>query len=309
MPKKGSTDRVFLQNSIKTLATNIRFASVDDPVTSLVVTSSVPNEGKSTIAVELACAMAGGGQRVLLVECDMRRRTIANMLGLHARSGLYAVLSGQAELADAVVETGTRGLQFLDCEPHIPNPVDVLSSKRFHRFAHDLRGTYGFVIFDTPPLSAFVDAAVLSSVADATLLVVRQNFVRRDELAAAYAQLQKAEANVIGAVMNYCESEKSDYYYSYYAKGEKGGASRRERDESPVIASAPAAPAQKVPAPQAAPAARRTAAPAARGASAQAGPAVPGLRPLPNAPAASPGSTAQFLAGTSYRPRVPVDDE
>lgn len=309
MPKENN-DRVFMQNAIKTLATNIRFASVDNPVQTLVITSSVPNEGKSTIAIALAQAIATGGQSVLLVECDMRRRSIANMMAVHARTGIYSVLSGAVTLEDAVIETSTRGMYFLDCEPHIPNPVDILSSKRFHRFAQDLRQEYDFVIFDTPPLSAFVDAAVLSTTVDATLLVARQNFVKRDELTASYAQLQKAGANVIGVVMNYCENEKSDYYYSYYAKDGKKGSERSGHDSAPSVVSSsegPSSPAagkrpQTARKPQVAAAAQRSATTAsqAQGAS--------GLKPIPTKTRVSPESTAQFLAGTNYRPRTYTED-
>lgn len=246
--------------------------------------------------------MASNGQRVLLVECDMRRRTLAGALGLHARSGIYSVLSGQVTLSDAVVGTSTRTLHFLDCEPHIPNPVDTLSSRRFKQFVEQARSEYSFVIFDTPPLSAFVDAAVLSTVVDATLLVVRQNFVRRDDLLSSYEQLQKAGANVIGAVMNYCENEKSDYYYSYYTKdGKKKRGHHHDSapsiDSTPVPQSASAA-AQQRPAPQQV---RPTAQPAIPT-------AAPGIRPIPTQQRVSPDSTAQFLAGTNYRPR-PYEDE
>ena len=164
---KQNGDRAVMQNAVKTLATNIRFASVDNPVHSIVVTSSIPNEGKSTIAVALSEALASGGKSVLLVECDMRRRSIAGMLGLHAQNGLYSVLSAQVELEDAVVRTSMRGVSFLDAEPHIPNPVDILGSRRFHSFVESLKSSYDYVVFDTPPLSAFVDAAVIGSVVTA----------------------------------------------------------------------------------------------------------------------------------------------
>ena len=208
-----------MQNAVKTLAANIRFASVDDPIRSIVVTSSVPNEGKTTVAISLAEAIASSGSSVLLLECDMRRRSIANSLGIHARSGVYSVLCGQTALADAMVATGTRGMYFLDSEPHIPNPDVLLSSKRFRKMVDAALDSFDYVIFDTPPLSAFVDAAVLSTVADGTLLVVGQNVVRRDELASSHAQLEKAGANLIGAVMNLCKSEKSEYYTEYYSRG------------------------------------------------------------------------------------------
>lgn len=293
--KAAGTDRVFMENAIKTLAANIRFASVDKPVTSIAVTSSIPNEGKTTIAIALARAMAEGGKDVLLVECDMRRRSIAGMLGAHARSGIYAALSGQVKIEDAAISTSTRGLSFLDCEPHIPNPVDILSSKRFRTLVGLLEQRYDFVIFDTPPLSAFIDAAVISQIVGGTLLVVRQSFVKRDELLAAHDQLQKAGANVIGAVMNYCESEKSEYYYSYYAKDGKG----RGRAPAPQIA--PASPA-----PHSAAAVHSVQQPRPVARQGQ-GAATSRLIPTPS-PSVSPDSTAQFLAGTVYRPRDYSDE-
>ena len=187
-----------MQNAIKTLAANIRFASVDDPIRSIVVTSSVPNEGKTTVAISLAEAMASSGSKVLLVETDMRRRSVANSLGVHARSGVYAVLCGQVSLADAVVSTAARGMYFLDCEPHIPNPDALVGSKRFRNLAEAALSSFDYVIFDTPPLSAFVDAAILSTVADGTLLVVGQNVVRRDELTASFAQLEEGRRECLG---------------------------------------------------------------------------------------------------------------
>ena len=281
---KAGINQIHMQNAIKTLAANIRFASVDDPIRSIAVTSSVPNEGKTTITIQLAQAMASSGKTVLIVECDMRRRLLANALGLHARTGIYSVLCGQAEIRDAVVSTLTRGMYFLDSEPHIPNPDVLLNSKRFHRFVEQALGNFDYVIFDTPPLSAFVDAAVLSTVVDGVLLVVGQNLVRRDELPKSYEQLKKADANIIGAVMNLCESEKNEYYTEYYARGNKADAD------------APVASAASVQLPTAS-------APSARGArrsqaAAAAPSSAPNLKPIASASSSkiAPDTTAQFIA-------------
>lgn len=223
MARKTTVSGAFFKNAIKTIATNIQFASVDKPVKVLTVTSSISNEGKSTISIELARALAGGGKRVLLVEGDMRWRSLASMVGAHALNGVYAVLSGRVSLASAVVETSHKGLYFLDCEPNIPNPVDIISSKSFRTFLQEVRAAYDYVVIDTPPLSAFVDASVFASMADGTVLVVRQNFVRQDDLESAYEQLKKAKANVIGAVMNFCDTETSEYHYhGYYTMGAHG---------------------------------------------------------------------------------------
>ena len=294
MAKKAQDDRVFIQNAVKTLATNIRFASVDDPVRSIVVTSSIPNEGKTTIATNLAQALASGGKTVLIVECDMRRRSLASALGTHARNGIYAVLSGQVELDDAVVRTSTRNVWFLDFEPHIPNPVDILGSKRFHSFIERLKDEYDYVVLDTPPLSAFIDAAVLGSVADGTLLVVRRNFVRREEVLSAYEQLKKTEANVLGTVLNYCEDKKSEYYYEYYSK-----------DGKKISKSEASTPQFEEPAPAPAPKPSRRQAPKAP----QGQPTTaPGLKPIPQAQPIAPDTTAQFLAQAGYQPHTYTED-
>ena len=121
--KKAYSDALVVQNAEKTLLANIRFASVDRPVKSIVLTSSVPNEGKSTVAYNLAQAIASSGKRTLIVECDMRRRSLADMVGARARHGIYAVLSGQVELDEALVATSHRNLFFLDSEHPIPTPA------------------------------------------------------------------------------------------------------------------------------------------------------------------------------------------
>lgn len=219
MPRKSKRDDAALeiQNAAKTLLANIRFMSVDDPVRSVAVTSSIPNEGKSFVSVNLAQAIATSGKTVLLVECDMRRRSLAAELNVHPQNGLYAVLSGTVDLAGCATPI-EKNLWFLDVEPHIPNPPDIIASKRFRRFVEDAKARFNFVVFDTPPLTAFVDAAVLSSVADGTVMVVRENFAKRSEVQDAYAQLENAGANVLGVAMNYCREERSEYYYAYYDK-------------------------------------------------------------------------------------------
>ena len=219
--RKTASDALVVQNAAKTLLANIRFASVDHPVKSIVMTSSVPNEGKTTVSYQLAQATASSGKRTLIVECDMRHRSLANLIGARARYGLYAVLSGQVELEDAVVSTSHRNLFFLDSEPHIPNPADILASQRFRNLMHELASSFDYVIFDTPPVGTFVDAAVIAAQADATVLVVRERFVKRADLQNAYDQLKKADAHVIGVAMNMCESESSEYYYAYYNKSGK----------------------------------------------------------------------------------------
>lgn len=216
--KKTGTNTLEIQNAAKTLFANIRFMSPDNPIRSIVMTSSVPNEGKSTCSLELARAIATSGKTILLVEADMRRRTMASLLGVHAAAGVYAVLSDQIDLQDAVVPTDTPNLYFLDTEPNIPNPADIISSKRFHRLVEHMEQSYDYVLFDMPPVGTFVDAAILSTLVDGTIMVVRPGEVKRTELVDAYEQLQKAGANILGICATFCEGTGSEYYYAYYTK-------------------------------------------------------------------------------------------
>lgn len=214
--KKQTSNHLEVQNSAKTLFANIRFMSVDEPIRSLVITSSVPNEGKTTVSVNLAQSIATSGKRVLLVEADMRRRSLAAVLGVRAPAGTYAVLTDAVALNAAVVGTSTPNLYLLDTEPNIPNPADMIASKRFKHLSRQMLEQYDYVIYDTPPVSTFVDAAILSTLADATVLVVRPNHVKRSQMMEAYEQLQKADANVIGICATDVEGTGSEYYYAYY---------------------------------------------------------------------------------------------
>ena len=162
---------------------NIRFMSVDNPIRSLVFTSSIPNEGKSTVACNVGRAIATSGMRVCLVESDMRNRTLANMLGVRSSGGLYAVLSETMPLQQAIVPAGVDNMFLLDAEPHIPNPADILASKRFALLVDKLEQMFDYVIFDTPPVGMFVDAAVVSTIADASVLVVRELHEASDRFA------------------------------------------------------------------------------------------------------------------------------
>lgn len=217
--KKSKEDKSqrSIENSAKTLLANIRFMSVDDPVRTVVITSSIPNEGKTFVATNLARAMATSGIRTLLVECDMRRRSLASSLGVHPEHGIYSVLSGEMDLLDVVEPTKTRRLYFLDSEPHIPNPSDILSSRRFASLIEEAKKDFGYIVFDTPPVGTFVDAAVLGAQVDALFMVVREQFTRKDVVARAADQLRTANVPLSGVVMNFCGSgHSSEYYYDYY---------------------------------------------------------------------------------------------
>lgn len=216
--KKAASNTLEIQNAAKTMLANIRFASVDSPMQSIVITSSIPNEWKTTTTIELAKAIASSGNSVLLVEADMRRRSAASALGVRASHGAYAVMANQVTLQQAVVSAGVPNFYFLDTEPNIPNPADILSSRAYVRLVDEACDAYDYVLFDTPPVGTFVDAAILSRLVDGVVLVVKIGGAKRDEIVAAYDQLNKAEAHIIGACATFCEGTGSEYYYAYYNK-------------------------------------------------------------------------------------------
>ena len=219
--QKASKNLLEVQNAAKTLFANIRFQSIDSPLSSIALTSSVPDEGKTTTAWYLAQAMATAGNEVLLIEADMRRRSLASMLQIHPSAGLFSVLSGKANVRDVMVSTSVKGLYFLDAEPSIPNPPDLLASKRMRQFNDALKKEFDYIVYDTPPVATFVDAAVLGTVVDGMVLVVRPGVPKRTDVQLAYEQLESAGANVLGICTTFAEGTSSDYYYSYYTKGQK----------------------------------------------------------------------------------------
>ena len=202
-------------NAAKTLLANIRFLDVDHPVKTIVITSSVPNEGKSFVTEQLAEAIATSGQSVLLIEGDLRRRTLASRMNLHAKYGMYSVVSGSVALQQAVVPTRTKGFYFLDVERGIPNPSDLFASEKFEDFLDIASASFDYVLIDTPPIQAFIDAAVLSTKVDATFMVVREGFAKRDQIEDSYKQLLNAGGRIEGVIMNDCKRKASSYDYYY----------------------------------------------------------------------------------------------
>ena len=205
-----------VRNSASALFANIRFLEVDNRLASIVITSSVPNEGKSTMALALATAIGTAGNSCLLVEADMRRRNLATTLDIHPRYALGALLRDECTVEEAAVATEFEGVSFLNVEPGIPSPEALLDSKRFEALMAELASKFDYVIYDTPPLGAFSDAAVLAGKADGTILVVREGYTDRTEAQRSMEALNMANARVLGSVLNGQTSKNgSGYGYSY----------------------------------------------------------------------------------------------
>lgn len=206
-------ERAAYKDSIRTLRTNIQFADIDNGIHTIVVTSVMPSEGKSLTSATLAISMTEYGKRTLLVDADCRRPSLAGMLKQRPSVGLPQVLAGTVSLLDAIVPTAQEGLFFLDSET-LANPVEVLSSKRCSDLIDEMRKHFDMIIFDTPPLCSFIEAAVLSSKVDGTVLIVSPGATDADKAIESVNQLKKANAKILGVVLNGVpDNYISDYYY------------------------------------------------------------------------------------------------
>jgi non-specific protein-tyrosine kinase len=202
----------------RTLRTNIQFCSVDKPVRTLLVTSAMPTEGKSTTAANLAVVMAQTGQRVVLVDTDLRRPVMHKVFGVPNNTGLTtALLAGEKVSLDGQLQpTEVENLSLLTSGPIPPNPSELLGSQRMAHLVEQLSDEADLVIFDSPPVLAVTDAAVLGRQVDGVLLVVDAGETREPALAQATAELQKTGATVLGAALNKLDTRRGGYYYYYY---------------------------------------------------------------------------------------------
>lgn len=196
----------------RTLRTNILFSSLDRPLHTLLITSTAPNEGKSTTLANLAVTMAQAEQRVLVVDCDLRRPSLHSIFGLPNERGLTSALLEQGEGSLPIQETSVPGLQLLPSGPLPPRPADLLGSRRMGVLIERLRAAADIVLFDTPPVVAVTDAAVLAPRVDGVLLVLYAGHTRRDRARQARQVLEKVKANIVGVVLNGAPLEQG---YSY----------------------------------------------------------------------------------------------
>lgn len=196
----------------RTLRTNIQFSSIDRPLKTLLVTSTAPDEGKSITLANLAVTMAQSEQRVLLVDCDLRRPSLHSIFGLANDHGLTSALleQGQGELP--IQATSVPGLSLLASGPLPPRPADLLGSRRMAALMDRLRASADIVLIDTSPVVAVTDAAVLAPQVDGVLLVLQAGYTRRDRAREARQILEKVKAHIIGVVLNNARLEGG---YSY----------------------------------------------------------------------------------------------
>jgi len=186
----------------RTLRTNLTFAALDKPIETLVVTSAAPGEGKSTSLANLAVTMAQGERRTILVDADLRRPSLHEILGLSNDRGLTTMfVEPQALRRPPLAETDVENLLLLPSGPLPPNPADLLGSRRMEEVIAALRTRADMVLFDAPPVVAVTDAAVLGTKVDGVLLVVSAGRTRRDHARRARELLERVHVRVVGVVL------------------------------------------------------------------------------------------------------------
>lgn len=205
----------YIQEAYNSLRTNVMFSLTDDSDSHVImVTSAFPNEGKSTTSMNLAYTFAVAGKRTLLIDCDMRKPKIGRLLKITKAKGLSDMLFHMDDAEPHIFRVNEMDLFVLTAGSIPPNPSELLGSARMKRLMESQRQKFEYIILDMPPINVVTDAAVASSLADGTLLVVRSGLSERNAALKAIDQLNRANAKILGAVLTRVNEDNRHHSYS-----------------------------------------------------------------------------------------------
>ena len=202
----------------RTLRTNIRFSSLGDEIKSIVITSSLPGEGKSTIISNLAVAMASSGKRVVIVDCDLRKPTIHKKFSQSNLCGLTNILVQDKKVLEMINNTDFPNLYVIPSGPIPPNPSELLGSKNMKSTLTELINLFDIVLMDTPPVMYITDAQILSAISQGTIIVSSYGKTEKASLLNAKENIEKVGGKILGVVINKVPEKYNgynDYYNSY----------------------------------------------------------------------------------------------
>ncbi|MFT8887480.1 MAG: CpsD/CapB family tyrosine-protein kinase [Ethanoligenens sp.] len=197
----------------KALRTNLQFFPIDAVCKKFLITSSIPGEGKSTVAINLAITLAESQKKVLLIDLDLRKPMVKNNLKIKdVRSGVSSILADQKSEDDCIVYLSDINLYVLTSGPIPPNPVELIGSDRMRRLIDRLEQKFDYILIDSPPVSVVTDAALASKLVHGVIFVLKQKYTSTDVALQAQNNLKKVNAKVVGCVFNAFDAKKSSKY-------------------------------------------------------------------------------------------------
>lgn len=200
--------------AFRSLRTNLMFSSVENPISTLLVTSTAQSEGKSAVVANLAVTFAQGGNKTILVDADMRKPSQHTLWNIANERGLTTMMLEDSALSTPpLMDTPVENLRVLTAGPLPPTPADLLSSQRMNEVIGVLKARAHYILFDSPPVLAATDAALLGSKLDAALLVIRAGHTRRDDALRARQALERVHVRIVGAVLSNAPRENASGYY------------------------------------------------------------------------------------------------
>ena len=211
------------------IRTSIEFSNLDKNLQVITVTSSMQNEGKSTVLANLAVSFANLDKKVLIMEGDLRNPSVHRMFNISNIKGLTDILLQNKVFADCVHCTDVKNLHVLTCGAIPPNPSEMLSSKKIRDFIESLREYYDYIFIDAPPIGIVTDAGIISTYTDGCIFVVGAGEADIEMAKVSKERLEKVGANILGVVLNKFESSGASGYYNYYYEQETGRKARNKK--------------------------------------------------------------------------------
>ncbi len=204
------------EEAIRSVRTNIQFSSLDKKNKVISITSTKPAEGKSTVIYKLAKSFADNGDKVILLDCDLRSPSISEIAGINDNVGITNYLTGKVNIQRAINKDREQSnLDMIFTGPVPPNPAEILASDTFKEFVEDLSKEYDYVFIDTPPSGLFTDASLVSTISDGVIFVIKSSDTKKEDISLALENLKKVDAHILGAVLTHMPI-KDKKYGNYY---------------------------------------------------------------------------------------------
>ena len=212
--------KISIAEDYRTVRTSILLSFAENPPKSIMVTSAMPKEGKSVTVANLAVAFSQLGERILVVDSDLRKPRLHQIFQIEREEGLSNYLTGNLALKDAIQKTHIENIFLIPSGPIPPNPSELLNSKKMKHLMDESRAGFDYIFFDTPPVLAVIDPLIVSALTDATMFLIKAGQTTRKPFLNAVGELRKANANILGVLFNQLRVKAGDLsfmdYYHYY---------------------------------------------------------------------------------------------